>query len=90
MKTIWKHTLSIAGIQDFHIPAESQILKIDVQNNKPCIWYLCNPENPMRIREISMFGTGHQINDNFTGQYLDTIQLEEGALVFHIFDNGEL
>ena len=87
MKTIWKYQIQTTDYQDIEMPIEAQILTVQVQNGEPCLWALIDPDQKRGIRQIRIIGTGHII-DNSIDEYLGTYQLRDGALVFHVFDQG--
>ena len=51
-----------------------------------CIWYECDEEKPMTKRTIYCFGTGHEMPVDVKLQYIGTIVLSDGELVFHYFE----
>ena len=89
-KTIWKFELnpSISGNHSFKIPKDSEILTVQMQNNNPCIWVLVNPNNEVEERFFELFGTGHDVycDMGIDRKYINTVQMQEGSLVFHIFE----
>jgi len=89
MKTIYKWTLAVIGKQVLSLPKGTKFLDVQMQGGMPQLWGLCNPENEKEDRTILMFGTGNPVKDE--GEYIGTFQMEEGALVFHVFEkaNGE-
>lgn len=40
MRTIYKQQLEITDVQTIEMHEYSTVLKLDVQNGKPCIWYV--------------------------------------------------
>ena len=85
-KTIWKFELDARDIQRIEMPAHSEILCIQVQNEKPCIWALVEPQNEKVKRTFETFGTGHNISADTIRNYIGTFQIENGSLVFHCFE----
>jgi hypothetical protein len=85
MKTIWKFELHTTGQQLFDVPADSQILTVQMQNGTPCIWLMVDPDSELREGlTIEIFGTGHPMHDA-EREYIGTYQLDGGSLVFHAF-----
>ena len=84
MRTIYKYELEVTDYQDIPMPLCAQILTIQVQHDKPCIWALVNTERPIQKQRIFICGTGHPYDENFD-RYLGTFQLHSGSLVFHVF-----
>lgn len=86
MKTIWKYPLKIETQQIVtRIPISTEILCVQVQNETPCIWVLCDPDEQTGPMGIETFGTGHTI-DGANRKYIGTYQLRDGGLVFHVFE----
>lgn len=74
------------------LPLFSRILCVQVQKttNTPQIWVLqpdphYNPDLNTTIRTLQWFGTGQPIEGKAFG-HIGTIQMQEGALVFHLFE----
>jgi hypothetical protein len=67
-----------------------------VQHGQPCIWarVVVDKDHPLRERWFRVAGTGHPLEgtmpSDHDGDYVGTFQLSDGALVFHVFDCGEL
>lgn len=85
-KAIWKFQLETTDTQVIQMPIGSEILCVQTQKEKPCIWVLVNPEKQQELRNIDIFGTGHEISDSIERSYLGTYQLNSGPLVFHVFE----
>ncbi len=84
---IWKFPIIDPSLIVFNMPEGSKILTIQMQNDKPCIWALVNPENKLEKRGFKLFGTGQSIDDDMTKmRYINTIQMHNGNLVFHLFE----
>lgn len=86
-KQIWK--FEIKPNQDIiEMPKGAKILTVQNQNGNACIWALVDPENEKEKRHFEVFGTGHNIHYNAATErkYINTFQLEDGRLVFHLFE----
>ena len=83
MKTIWKYELY--PTTRLELPKESKLLKIDIQYDKPCLWFLLDPSNEKEYRMFVTYGTGHDVPDE-PGQYVGTFFMNGGSLVFHVFE----
>ncbi|MGD9209606.1 MAG: hypothetical protein PVI90_02470 [Desulfobacteraceae bacterium] len=100
MLKIYKYKIEITDEFTLFVPGESKILKLDVQNNKPVLWILVDPDSPQKIRHFKGFGTGHPIqHKNILSMehhlvYIDTVMMEGGFFVYHLFEkrfnNGSL
>lgn len=88
-KSIWKFELQTTGKQTIVVPANSEILTVQTQNERPCIWVLVDPAATKEQRCIEVFGTGHDVHysKGVSRVYLGTYQLHGGSLVFHVFEN---
>lgn len=85
MESIFKYQLETTDEQIVEMPLGAEVLTVQVQNEIPCIWAKVNPNHtPIRYR-FRIFGTGHTIEEDFTGKYIGTYQLFNGSGVFHIF-----
>lgn len=85
MKTIWKVEVDVAQDVPIRVPKGARILTLHVQHDRPCIWFLCDPKAEMVERKIFWYGNGHPVPDR-PGEYLGTILLHNGTLVFHAFE----
>jgi len=85
-KTIWKFELDARDIQRIEMPESAEILCIQVQNLKPCIWALVEPENAKVKRTFEIFGTGQSMNNDRDRKYIGTYQINNGMYVFHVFE----
>lgn len=85
MKTIHKYTLE-AYPSEYLIPKDAKFLSVQVQHGKPRMWFLVDPEAKLERRRFSGFGTGHEVSTEGLKDFLGTFQLDEGALVFHVFE----
>lgn len=103
MRSIWKYELETTGEQTIRVPAlfngirqvsfKDQILKVDTQNDKLCMWCLVDlgfeVTEFVRVdvdRKINIFGTGHQVPNLLTkDSYIGTYQLMDGCFIGHVF-----
>ena len=86
-KTIHKFTLQTVDRQLIAMPAGAETLDVEIQNGEPQLYALVDIENEMVNRPIITHGTGHPVPET-TGDYIDTYQLEDGALIFHVFEEA--
>jgi len=84
-KTIWKFELQNNDFQAIEMPKDAEILSIQPQNNKVCIWAKVDPDNEKESRAFQIIGTGNPVSDK-PKKYLGTFQIYEGQLVFHLFE----
>ncbi len=89
MKVIYKYILTTTDTQTVAMPKNAQILTVQTQNEKPCLWAILDmDEQREETKDIEIFGTGHPIEDSMTilRNYIGTYQLNNGQLVFHVFE----
>jgi hypothetical protein len=86
MRTIWKYQLEVADLSILQIPKGGKILCVQTQNEQPCIWVDVDSEAPTETRWFKIFGTGHQMGIDERVIYIGTFQLNNGSLVFHLFE----
>lgn len=86
--TIWKFELEVTDNQFISIPKNAEILSIQTQNNSPCIWAFVDPKEEKEERCFEMFGTGSEIHGDMGiyRKFIGTFQINEGSLVFHVFE----
>jgi hypothetical protein len=82
--TVWKTPLKIDHLQTIEVPEGAEFLCAAAQDGTPTLWYTCNPAHKREFRTIMMVGTGHVMMDE--GKYIGTVFLNNGTLVFHIFE----
>lgn len=85
-KTIHKYKLKMKDMQEITMPVNADILCVQTQFEKPCIWALINPKlKGVEDRCFRIYGTGHTIN--YTNlKYIGTFQLSVGNYVFHLYE----
>lgn len=88
--TIWKYPLETTEMQFLSMPRGARILSVQAQSGKPCIWALVNPDADKGKRHIRIYSTGHRVDERFVGEFVGTYQLQGGAIVFHVFDIGDV
>lgn len=83
-KTIWKFEVDSPNVH-LEMPVGAEILCVQMQRDKPCLWAEVEPFNPIEKRSFMIVGTGHEIE--FTnGKYIGTFQMHGGGLVFHLYE----
>lgn len=86
MTKVYKFPLEISDEQKVLMPECAKVLTVQVQKGKPCIWAECNPDEKQVLRTFLIRGTGHSIDDEIEKEYIGTIQMCEGSIVFHVFE----
>lgn len=89
MQTIWKFPLINGGRNVIKMPPWTKILCVQVQRYTPCLWGLVTKDDDINYsdeeRTFVIYGTGHD-HDIIGGTYIGTFQLNDGELVFHVFE----
>ena len=69
------------------MPKDADILTVQVQDDKICIWARVNPTASLEKRTFIVFGTGSDIeeHDNMFLCYLGTVQKQ--FYVWHVYEN---
>lgn len=87
MKTIWKYEIE-PGKNKILMPAWSQVLSVQVQQGKVCMWAMVDTKTEKKERIFYTYATGQKIDkDNLV--FIGTFQVEEETLVFHLFEKIE-
>jgi len=85
MKTIYKYKLEIIDHQTVMMPIGAIILSANVQYKNICIWAVVDTDKIEEPREIIIRGTGHpMLIRNY--KFIDTLFINNGKLVFHVFE----
>lgn len=84
-EAIWKFPIELVDEQTVEMPIGAEILCAQVQRGIICIWAKVKVENKKVGYTIRCFGTGHE-HKVIQGRYVGSVQLQQGALVFHIFE----
>lgn len=98
MRTIYKYSLSPVVEQDIYVPflnvdsdtvmkIKQQILKLDIQDNIPCLWIMVNNEQRERLVKVTLCGTGQKCYEPIE-DYVDSFQIQQDSgvnFVFHVF-----
>lgn len=90
MAVILKHPLNIVVQQVVHLPVEAQVLSIEVQNDRLCMWALCEDAafRQTKAVEVVMITTGMPgVPEDIliTHHFMGTKMLSNGGFVVHAF-----
>ncbi len=89
MKKVYKYPLGIKSSASIVMLKNTEILKLDLQNNQPCIWAIVDiNQTEMKARTFRTYGTGQALEAH-PGEYIDSYQVDDGKLVFHVFETTE-
>lgn len=98
MRTIYKYPLTPTTEQIIKVPLlktdpytavkiKQQILKLDVQENTPCLWIMVDSEQRERAVKVTLCGTGQKCYEPIE-DYIDSFQVQQNSganFVFHVF-----
>jgi hypothetical protein len=84
--TIWKFPIEIAGANTVSMPIGAVILCVQMQRDYPCLWALVDPTAATEPRRFVWVGTGQVLSDPLLSRYIGTVQIMNGRLVFHLFE----
>jgi len=85
---IFKYNVAPQKIITIPMPQGAEILSFQVQHGEPCIWALVDEKAIFENRYFKLFGTGHEVYQDMgvVRKFIGTIQLDNGNLVFHLFE----
>lgn len=66
------------------MPAVSTVLALQLQHDVPTLWAQVDPSTRAVTRVFQWVGTGDEVP--YGGQYVGTVQLQDGKFVFHLFE----
>jgi len=90
VKKIFKYQLQPKPENLVEMPKGSRVLTIQTQGSAPNIWAEIDPDAPRIKRKFFIVATGQPMEIPETSSYLGTFQIQDGALVFHVYtDNTE-
>lgn len=84
--SVFKYPVAWGDLVRIDMPESAQILSAQTQGpyESLAIWALVDPNAPLIARTFRIAGTGHPIEEAVT--FIDTVQLQDGSLVFHVFE----
>jgi hypothetical protein len=84
---VFKYEIVAEDSPTVQLPVGAEILSVGQQNNKMFLWALVDTdEKVMEQHEFRVAGTGHEIKDAGFMDFIGTVQMYDGALVFHVFE----
>lgn len=88
MLTIYKWAIPIKDYFTLELPKNAKILTIQTQRGTPQLWAMVDSETEKETRHFRLSGTGHPLGNDYLRiiNYIGTFQIENGALVFHLFE----
>lgn len=82
---IYKYPLALVDEQHVEMPAGADVLCVQIQDGRPCIWAKVDVRSTPTARLFYVVGTGHPMPVK-AQEYVGTFQMQDGALVFHVFE----
>lgn len=88
MLKVFKYNLPLDDYFKVDLPKGAKILCIDTQFTVPQMWALVDPdEAETEARRFRFAGTGHDITETPEQlEFVDTFQMRDGNLIFHVFE----
>lgn len=84
-KKVFKYLLDVATYQFIRIPS-TNILSVAEQGNNMVVYALVDTEIAPVQYEFAVIGTGHTILQDIDAyNFLGTVKLHDGKLMFHVF-----
>lgn len=92
MKTIFKYELETIGRNAIRMPIGAKILTAQIQFGRIHIWAEVDDSNGSEEVLIDIFGTGFNVAEDMgiSGEYIGTVQENNGSYVWHIYKTGPL
>lgn len=85
MRRVYKYPIETRDQQILIIPGLIQVLHLDVQGGRPCIWCMVDPDKAAKGYKVIIHGTGHDADDTADMKYVGTYKLFNGTFVGHVF-----
>lgn len=88
MLTVYKYDVPIEDSFRLKLPRTGKFLAFQAQSGRPQIWMLVDPNDDRKLdHEFRLAGTGHPIEEPESDLiYRGTCQMQDGALVWHLFE----
>lgn len=90
MRAVYKYPLEVVDEQHVKMPMGAQLLSVQDQNGNLCLWALVDTACALVQRKIRIVGTGNPVVTPGPGCFISTVQQRNGALVWHVFDAGQV
>lgn len=94
MRTIWKFEIPIEDNFELPIPMPAEFLAVQSQGERVQAWFVVDDHQETVVKRFLLRGTGHPFPEHAERpsgrkpcQYLGTVQLHGGGLVFHLFED---
>jgi len=86
MKRIYKYSLDTIDQQVLRLPSNSKVLSVAAQGDN-IVLYVRIDDTIVRMTDclVLIHGTGHDADDTIDSTFVGTVNLYNGALMFHVF-----
>lgn len=88
MNRIFKYELQPKVIQEIDIHADAMILHVHEQFGAMCLWAAVNPDAPVVKKKFAVIPTGRVDIELAEMDYIGTVHMQGGSLVFHVFQEA--
>jgi hypothetical protein len=86
-KRIFKYTIDLdKREQTVLLPEFAEVLSAQVQRGDGQIWALVDTDEEQKPRKFFVFVTGAAVKNPERLRFVDTLQLHEGSIVLHVFE----
>ena len=85
MNSILKYTLETIDEQTIQIPQPAEILSVKEQNGNMVLYAIADLNKKAVPIHIKIVGTGHPFEDFQVWNFIDTVKLLGGKIMFHVF-----
>jgi hypothetical protein len=89
VRTIWKYTLDATNEQIIQMPRGARVLSCAMQHGELCIWAFSVGQTILVDRTVQIRGTGHSADGVDAKDFVGTVLMHGGNLVFHVFVKPE-
>ena len=87
---IWKFPIDMNDPVMVNMPVGAEILSVEEQDNKACIWAIVDPNADREPREFKVVPTGidiyHPRADQIDFKFIGTFKLAGGRFIGHLFE----
>jgi hypothetical protein len=87
MNTIYKYRMEPNCGGSVEMPKGAQVLSVQMQGGLPCLWAKVDTTRSLERRSFDVYGTGNAMPDDPRLVYVGTFQMDDGALVWHVFES---
>lgn len=86
MKKIHKYEIPASGRFTLELPNDHEILCVQVQRSRPCLWVLIDTEEETSEVPFRVYQTGKEVENYVTKEeYIGTFVISAGTFVGHLF-----